>query len=170
MLARVEKISITRHPGPDPLRGAVAGLTAGLVASAVMSAFQSGVAKAFPEVSAGGEPATEKAADKVTQAATGAPLPGDRKAAGGELVHYAFGALLGVGYGIAGEDGDALTAGGGTAFGAGAALLFDDLIVPALGLSPPAGETRPATHAYALASHLVFGLVLEATRRVIRGR
>ena len=166
---RVDRYIVTRATA-DPLRGAVAGLAAGLVAAAVMSAFQAGVAKLWPEVSGGGEPATEKAADKVSKATTGEPLPDDHKGPAGELVHYAFGALLGAGYGIAGEGSDALKAGGGTLFGAGAALLFDDLIVPALGLSPAPDETKPATHAYALASHLVFGLVLEGVRRGLRGR
>jgi hypothetical protein len=155
----------------DPLRGALAGIVAGLFASLTMTAFQAGAAKLFPDaLDSDDEPATEKAADKVASAATGTPLPEDAKPVGGEIVHYLFGAALGSGYGIAGEYSDAVKAGGGTVFGAGAALLFDDVVVPALDLAPPATEAPPATHAYALASHLVFGLVLEATRRLLRGR
>lgn len=157
---------------PDDLRGAVAGIVAGLLASLVMTGFQSGVATLIPDISGGGdeEPATEKAADKVSEAAVGQPVPEQRKAVVGEAVHYAFGALLGAGYGIAGEHGDVLKAGGGTVFGVSAALLFDDVAVPALSLSGPASETPAKTHAYAIASHLVFGLVLEGARRALRGR
>lgn len=154
----------------DPLRGALAGGLAGLVASLAMTGFQAGAAKLFPgALSSDGEPSTEKAADKLSRAATGEPVPEPAKAAAGEGVHYAFGAALGAGYGIAAEFGDTVTAGGGTLFGAATALLADDVAIPALGLAAPATETPLATHAYAIASHLVFGLVLEATRRAIRG-
>ncbi len=154
-----------------PLRGAAAGLAAGLFASLVMTGFQAGVAKLIPDISGGGgEPSTEKAAERLSEAAVGKPVPEDKKAAAGQAVHYAFGALLGAGYGIAGERTDAIKAGGGTMFGAGAALLFDDVVVPALGLSPPASESPRRTHVYAMASHLVFGLVLEGGRRLLRGR
>ena len=154
----------------DLLRGAAAGLVAGLLASLAMTGFQAGVAKLFPDVSGGGESSTEKAADSLSEAAVGEPVPDDKKPAAGEAMQYAFGALLGAGYGIAGERVEAIKAGGGTIFGAGAALLFDDIVVPALGLSPPASESPPTTHVYAIASHLVFGLVLEGGRRLLRGR
>ena len=166
MLAR------TPPPPADPLRGAVAGLVAGLFASLAMTVFQAGAAKLFPDALGGDddEPATEKAADRLSTAATAQPVPEDDKPLAGELVHYAFGAVLGAGYGIAGEYGGAVTAGGGTAFGTATALIFDDIVVSALRLGPPATETKPATHVYGLASHLVFGLVLEGGRRLLRGR
>ncbi|TRW14210.1 DUF1440 domain-containing protein [Glacieibacterium frigidum] len=155
----------------DPVRGALAGVLAGLVASLAMTGFQAGVAEMFPDaLGGGGEPATEKAADKVSRAATGEDVPDDVKPAAGEAVHYGFGAALGAAYGIAAEYGDAVRTGGGTLFGAATALIADDIMVPALGLGGPPTETPPATHAYAIASHLVFGLVLEATRRLLRGR
>lgn len=156
----------------DPIRGAAAGAVAGLVASIVMTAFQAGVAKLFPDAlgSRGSEPATEKAADKLSEAATGDPVPEPAKAAAGEAVHYGFGAALGAGHGIAAEYGDAVRTGGGTLFGAATALLADDVAVPALGLGGSPTDTPPALHAYALASHLVFGVALEATRRLLRGR
>ena len=42
------------------------------------------------------------------------------------------------------------------------------LAVPAAGLSGPPSKTPPVTHAYALASHLVFGSVSEGVRRGLR--
>ncbi len=151
---------------PDPLRGLAAGMIAGFVASAVMSGFQ---ALTSGLVEHGGEPATEKAAAKIAKAATGQGLAAAKKPAAGEAVHYAFGAVLGGVYGIAAESLSAVTTGGGSVFGVTVALVVDDTIVPALGLAPPAGQSPPSTHAYAMASHIVFGFALEAARRLLRG-
>jgi len=52
-------------------------------------------------------------------------------------------------------------------FGLGSAA-FDEVAVPAAGLSKPPTDFPAATHAYALASHGVFGGVAETTRRLLR--
>ena len=117
--------------------------------------------------SGGGEPATEKAADTASLLLSGAPLPAPEKPRAGQLVHYGFGAGLGMAYGIVGEHWPGVTTGFGTLFGLGVALAANEMLVPATGLGPSPAETPLTTHAYALASHLVFGVALEGTRRVL---
>lgn len=156
----------------DPLRGAIAGLAAGLAASLVMDLFQKAVSALSSDDEQGdgdaSEPATVKAADKLACATTGAAMPEQAKPIAGQGVHYAFGAALGVAYGVAAEYLPETTTGAGTLFGATSALLFDEAAVPALGLGSAPWEAPASTHLYALGSHLVFGLATETTRRLVR--
>lgn len=155
----------------DAFKGALAGAAAGLVASYVMEQAQALWSKAQGEPASGGgddEPSTVKAADKVSQAATGNAIAPNKREAAGEAVHYTTGAGLGALYGALAEIAPATTFGFGAAFGAAVALGLDEAIVPALGLSKGPGETSPKEHAYGIASHLVFGLALEGSRRLIR--
>ena len=153
---------------PDPLKGALAGLVAGLAASIAMDGFQRIVsAMSKPDAS---EPSTEKAADRISAAATGAPIAQADRPAAGQVVHYLTGLGLGLAYGVAAEYSDAVTAGSGSAFGSATAALLDEGVVPALGLGPAPWQTSASTHAYSGGAHLVFGVVAEITRRAIRGR
>lgn len=158
----------------DVFKGAIAGALAGLAAGYVMERFQAWWSDA--EAKAGGsasddssEPSTVKAADRVSMAVTGHPVPPPRRDAAGEVVHYTTGAGVGAVYGALAEIAPATTFGFGAAYGAAVALGLDETIVPALGLGKGAGETPPSEHAYGLASHLVYGLALEGARRIVRG-
>ena len=155
---------------PDPLRAAAGGILAGLIAGAVMNAFQSAWSAASGSGGSDEEPTTTKAADKAARALTGEPLPEPLRKPADPIVHYGLSALLGLGYGLAAETLAPVRAGFGTGFGLGTALLLDEAAVPALGLSPPPDETPLSTHVYGLASHLVFGVALEAARRALGGR
>ena len=152
---------------PDPIRGLAAGIAAGLVAGLAMNLFQKAWAKALPMPSSGDDPATVKAAQRLSRAAAGKFFAKEDKEAAGNAVHYAFGAMLGGAYGLLAEYRPEVTKGFGTLFGLASAG-FDEVGVPAAGLSGPPTDFPPATHAYALASHLVFGGVTEATRRLVR--
>lgn len=153
---------------PDLLRGAIAGLAAGLAASLAMDLAQRALAKMQPEDGEDSEPATEKAADRVAEAASGAPVPEAKKPIAGQAVHYTFGAWLGVSYGIAAEYDERVTAGAGSVLGVGSALLFDEAAVPAAGLGEAPWEAPASTHLYSLISHLIYGTVAEGTRRLTR--
>ncbi len=61
-----------------------------------------------------------------------------------------------------------VTAGEGAAFGAAVWLIADEASVPALGLTKAPAQIPVSTHVYALASHLVYGVVAEAMRRAFR--
>jgi putative membrane protein len=86
----------------------------------------------------------------------------------GAIAHYAMGATSGAIYGSVAEVAPAATAAEGLPFGAAVWVIADEAVVPALGLSKPANEYPLSIHAYALASHLVFGLTTEIVRRNIR--
>ena len=154
---------------PDPLRAAVGGIAAGLIAGAAMNGFQ-----ALWTAASGGrsdeEPATTKAADKAARALTGEPLAAPLRTLADPTVHYGLSAALGVAYGLAGEAAEWPRVGFGSGFGVATWGVLDEAAVPALGLAPPPTETPLATHAYALVSHLVFGVALEASRRAFGGR
>ncbi len=149
------------------LGGALAGVVAGLAASAAMDAFQAGVAALPPADGSDGDPATVKAADALAQATVGHKLAATDKPLAGQAVHYALGAALGVAYGMAAAVRPGVTAGHGAAFGLTTATLLDEVAVPAVGLGTAPWQTPLSTHAYGVASHLVFGTVTELVRRQV---
>ena len=144
---------------------AAIGMIAGLAASFAMDRFQ---ALTQPKSDDDSEPATEQAADGIARDVAGEPLADKDKPLGGQLVHYGLGTLLGIGYGIAAEFAPRVTTGMGTAFGTGTWAVLDEAAVPAAGLGDPPWKAAPATQAYSLASHIVFGLVAEGARRGAR--
>lgn len=145
------------------VRGTLIGLVAGIAASFAMDRYQALVAPPQPS---GGEPATQQAADGIARTATGAPLSPARKPLGGALIHYAVGAALGASYGLAAVVDPRVTRGFGTTFASATWVLLDEGAVPATGLGEAPWRAPPAAQVYGLASHLVFGIATEATRRL----
>ena len=153
----------------DVLAGAVAGLAGGLVAAFVMSEFQTAVS-AFNETqsSSGDMPANEKAAVEISENVFEHEMTKAEREEAGEAVHYAMGGVSGMIYGAASELAPVSTVGAGLPFGTAVWLIADDVLVPALGLSKPVTEFPLSTHAYALGSHLVYGLTTDLVRRAVR--
>jgi len=154
------------------LRSVMIGIAAGLSASWIMDRFQAVVNAASSEDddskdSGQDKPSTVKAADMLSEAAVGEPVPDRFEEPAGSAVHYGFGAFLGGVYGAMGEFAPGIRAGFGAAYGAGVALVADEALVPAVGLAPPPQQVPARTHAYGIVSHLVFGAALEASRRLI---
>ena len=146
------------------VKGALAGAGAGVFASFAMNRFQALVSRlGSGSGGGGGEPSTVKAAERIV----GHGIADDEKARAGNAVHYGFGTALGLLYGVAAEAEPWVTAGFGLPFGVAVAAVADEALVPAAGLSGPPWESPPSTHAYSLASHLVFGAALEAARRAL---
>ncbi|MCG7349094.1 DUF1440 domain-containing protein [Sphingomonas sp. ACRSK] len=154
---------------PRPFLGLVAGIAAGVVASAAMAGFQAAAARLMPSDSED-DPATVKAADRVSRAATGHPVAEPNRAAAGQAVHYLVGAALGGIYGVLAEYQPATRRGFGGAYGLVTSLLVDEAAVPAAGLAPGPWQASLASHGYGLASHLVYGMALEGTRTLVAGR
>lgn len=148
------------------MRGVLAGGVAGVAGAFVMDRFQALVSFVSPPQEAS-EPATSRAADAALRAVTGREVQAADKPLAGQSVHYALGILLGAAYGVAAEFRPAVTAGFGTGFGAGTSLLLDEAAVPAVGLSDAPWRSPASTHLYAVASHLVFGIVVEGVRRSV---
>ncbi|MFC0205609.1 DUF1440 domain-containing protein [Novosphingobium soli] len=154
----------------DLSQGAAAGALAGFAASAVMNGFQTLVTPLFQPTGAGGPPATEVAAQRVSVLASGARLGDGDRQAGGTAVHYVVGTLTGSLYGALAEVRPGVTRWQGFALGLTAATLVDQLAVPLTGLARPPWRYTLRTHLYGYASHLVFGFVTEQVRKVLRER
>lgn len=148
------------------IAAATAGLAAGLVASLAMNLYQGATASLFAQGESDDDPATVKAADSATIAATGRRVTQKRRGAAGGLVHYALGAGLSIGYALLVTRWPPAAIGFGVAFGLAVALVLDDLLVPAFGWGAWPWQTPLATHAYGLSAHMVFGAVLEGVRRL----
>ena len=159
--------------------GLAAGLVGGLVASWTMNRFQdawSSLAsrddKSQAEQSQQTEPAddtTVKAASAISEGLFHHRLSEGEKKLAGPAVHYSLGTVVGGLYGAAAEVMPEVTSGAGLPFGAAFWLVVDEGAVPLLGLAKGPAAYPLSTHAYALASHLVFGLTTESVRRLVRG-
>lgn len=154
------------------VKGAVAGLIGGVVATYVMTQFQTLLSSLSEDKNGSGgeeaEPATVKAAKEISEGVFGHKLTKAKKEPAGEAMHYAMGGTSGLIYGVAAEIAPVTTVGAGLPFGAAVWVVADDVVVPALGLSKPATEFPISTHAYALSSHLVYGLTTDLVRRAVR--
>ena len=176
-------------------KGLAAGLVSGLVASWTMNQFQaawSRIAEGFEkshgaqsmQPSDGPNPdqtpdhnkpaqelqddATVEAAKAISKGVFGRTLKEDEKETAGAVVHYAFGAATGGLYGALAEVAPQVTMGAGLPFGVAFWAIADETAVPLLGLSKGPTEYPLSIHAYALASHLVYGVTAEVTRRTLR--
>ena len=170
-------------------KGLVAGLAGGLLASWTMNQFQA----AWTRIAEGSEKphgaqsmqpaegskgdgqdtaeqddATVTAAKAISKGVFGHELQKNEKKPAGAAVHYAFGTVTGGLYGALAEVSPQLTNVVGLPFGAAFWLVADEITVPLLGLSKGPAAYPVSTHAYALASHLVYGVTTEVSRRALR--
>jgi hypothetical protein len=167
---------------PNIWKGMLVGLVAGLVASWTMNRFQDvWIAASRPSDKEDKKRAehvsedesqddtTVKAASAISEGLFEHKLTPAEKKIAGPAVHYAVGATGGVVYGVASEFLPRVTTGFGLPYGTAFWLVVDEGAVPSLGLSKGPTEYPLSTHAYALASHLVFGVTAEGVRRLLRG-
>lgn len=157
----------------DLLKGLAAGVIGGLVGTWTMSQFQNLLTKLSDDGESsdsggGDEPATVKAAEAVSENVFGHELAKSEKPAAGEAAHYAMGAASGAIYGVMSEFAPTVTVGAGIPFGGAVWLIADNITVPVLGLSKAPTEYPLSTHAYALTSHMIFGLTTEIVRGAVR--
>lgn len=158
-------------------KGLVAGVVGSVVASWAMDRFQ------YWWLSFGGddelqlqqarsdhqeEPATVKTASAISEGVFGHSLTDREKEIAGPIVHYAVGTTAGAVYGVAAEYEPDVTTLAGIPFGAAFCMVVDEGALPLLGLAKGPAAYPISTHAYALASHLVFGLTAEVVRSTVR--
>ena len=157
----------------DVVKGAFVGIIAGLAATVVMTEYQNLLSAMSEEEKKKSknkqekEPATVKVAEMISEGAFDHKLTKKEKEIAGPAMHFAMGATSGAIYGIASELAPFTTSGAGLPFGAAVWLIADDVAVPALGLSKSPTEYPLSTHAYALSSHLVYGLATDLVRRFL---
>jgi hypothetical protein len=179
-----------KHAHANPLAGAAAGALGGLLGSWVMVRFNHLLgANGAPEDerqrphahqrtdalpnewdgTIGDEPSSRGLASAVAKAVTGRPLTETQKDIGGPIVHYLFGAAAGAVYGAAAEVKPDAASGFGLPFGATVWVTADEMGMPLLGMADSPANLPWTRHASSFGSHLVFGLTVEAVRRVLRG-
>ncbi|HEV7904078.1 MAG TPA: DUF1440 domain-containing protein [Pyrinomonadaceae bacterium] len=176
-------------------KGLAAGVVGGLVASVVMNQFQAvwsklaegeershgaqSLQQGTPQQGVGRElqaegkdeaedDAPERLANAISVGVLDRELTDSEKDAAGTIFHYAMGTTSGALYGAVAEFVPGVKAGAGLPFGAAVWLAVDEGLVPAAGLSKSPAEYPLSIHAYALASHLVYGLTTELVRRAVR--
>ncbi|MFY9554849.1 MAG: DUF1440 domain-containing protein [Blastocatellia bacterium] len=176
-------------------KGLLAGSVGGLAASWVMNVFQKGLSKIFEgdqkphgaQSLQQGSPghgvaaelrdrgvddpddnAAERTANFAAVSILDRGLSESEKHTAGGVVHYVFGISTGAVYGAASELFPDVAKGFGLPFGASVWLLADEITVPALGLSKSAKDYPISKHVYALASHLVYGVATDLTRRMVK--
>lgn len=186
---------VDRRRESDVWKGLAAGVVGGLVASLVMNRFQAllgrlsvGVAKShgaqslqqgLPQHGAGRmlqehgsdeeeDDAAERLANAISVGIFNHELTKREKDTAGTALHYAYGISMGGIYGAAAELIPSVTVGSGLSYGAFLWVTADEGVVPALGLSKSLTEYPFSIHAYAMGSHLVYGLTTELVRNAVR--
>lgn len=159
---RIERHSLLR----DMLYGAAGGLVGTWLMGPVMQAAYKRIPQSIAQQMPESEGATEKLARKVLEP-LGVQVEGERKKKLGNVVHWTYGITWGALYGALHRlpwVGKAF----GLGFGLGLFLFGDELMVPALKLSPPPGKVPVPIHLGALAAHLVYGAAAEGSYRLAR--
>jgi hypothetical protein len=171
-------------------KGMVAGLAGGLVASWTMNQFQAawtklagnsekphGAQSMQPSNGSTGnqaqdaneqDDATVETAKVISEKVFGHELQESEKRPAGAAVHYVFGTATGGLYGALAEVSPQVTTAAGLPFGAVFWALADETAVPLLGLSKGPTAYPLSTHVYSFASHLVYGMTAELSRRALR--
>ncbi|HEY8732092.1 MAG TPA: DUF1440 domain-containing protein [Candidatus Limnocylindria bacterium] len=167
----------------DPIRGAVAGAIGGAAGAYAMERFQEwwqdleqraaptrrahAVKDGAPDTETD-EPATVKVAERVSTKVLDAALPEELKPVAGLAVHYTTGATIGAIYGFVAEILPPARMFNGLLMGTIVWWTADNMAVPANKLGKKPEQVPPSKHAYALASHLVYGFTTEFVRRLVR--
>ena len=145
-------------------KGIIAGLIAGLVATAAKTA----VEKIYPPRTHGEPEPPAVLADQISNKVSGHDLAPTQKAVATETIHWAFGAATGAAYGALAEYYPAATSREGVNFGMTLMALTHESALPAMGLSAPAANQTTREKTSEIASHVVYGLVTETVRKVVR--
>ena len=115
------------------------------------------------------EPGSMQAASAVAQPMLGRALDEREKEIAGPVMHYAFGATVGALYGAAAEIDQSATRGAGVPYGVSVWLIADEIGMHAAGFATRPTDYPLSRHAATLGTHIVFGITVEAVRRLLRG-
>jgi len=149
--------------------GMISGALGGLAASWLMPRFQIVLARTLGQSDpheGQDEDATVKLAKRISSKLLHHELSEKQKKKAGPIVHYAYGTGIGALYGGLAQRRAATRLGFGTAYGAAAWALGDEIAVPVLRLGKKLSETPKSQQIQMLAAHLVYGATLEGGRRL----
>jgi uncharacterized membrane protein YagU involved in acid resistance len=148
----------------------IGGLLGGLAGAGAMSVAHTWISRVDPAPAPPGDQreddATVKIADALSRAVRRTPLTEDAKPLAGSIVHYAFGASMGLAQGVAAGLTRLAGIGGGLGFGAAVWLGAHVVTVPALGLAPSPRQQPLSKEGIELALHLLFGVCAEQVRKL----
>jgi uncharacterized membrane protein YagU involved in acid resistance len=109
-------------------------------------------------------------ADRVARAFGHGGLTAPERVRVQQVIHYGFGAGLGVAYSVVARRWPAASRGRGTLAGLGIYAGTHGSVLPALGIQLPPWRLAPAAVAWESISHVVWGTALEAVRRALGGQ
>jgi putative membrane protein len=158
-MSKRHKLKETTH-GRSLAKGLLAGLIGGLVATAAKTLAE----KIYPPRTHGEPEPPAVPAENLA----GHELVGTQKEFAVEAIHWGFGALTGAAYGAVVEYYPAATAKDGAGFGMALSSLTHGTVLPAMGLSAEPEELTARERSSEMASHVVYGVVTETVRRVVR--
>jgi putative membrane protein len=141
-------------------KGLVAGIVAGLVATAAKSVAE----KLYPPRIHGEPEPPSVLAEKLA----GHHLDRNTKHIASETIHWSFGTAAGAAYGALAEFFPVATAKDGATFGLTLMALTHDSALPAMGLAAPTEDQSAREHSSEAATHIVYGVVAERVRRLVR--
>ena len=143
--------------------GVVAGVVAGIIATGVKTVWEKG----FPVR----EPSTDSPplilANRALQAAGQGSLSEQQKPPVEGVIHWTFGILIGVAYGVLAEKYPQATVGYGLLFGVALYSITHATVLPALDTEPWFFDNQPAYAVSEFTGHLAFGVAAEIPRRLI---
>jgi hypothetical protein len=148
----------------NPVKGALAGAIGGAAGAYTMERFQAW----WNDMEQRAAPERQAHAIKNGTAGLDTELPDEMKPAAGKAVHYTTGATTGAIYGFVAEILPPARMFNGLLMGTIVWWTADNMAVPAQRLGTKPEQTPPSKHAYALASHLVYGFTTELVRSVVR--
>jgi putative membrane protein len=152
------------QPIPPQERSLVKGMFAGLVGGLAATAAKSFAESLFPPRTHGEPEPPTLLAEKIA----GHPLSETQKTIASESIHWGFGALTGAAYGGLAEYFPQATQKEGASFGLALASLTHGNALPALGLSASPKDQTTREHTSEMATHVVYGVVTEIVRSIVR--
>jgi putative membrane protein len=145
-------------------RSLAKGLLAGLIGGLVATAAKNFAEKIYPP-RAHGEPEPPKV---LVEKIAGHELVESQKEVATEAIHWGFGALTGAAYGALVEYYPAASVRDGAGFGMALSSLTHGTVLPAMGLAAKPEDQTARERTSEMATHVVYGVVTETVRRVVR--
>jgi putative membrane protein len=142
-------------------KGLVAGVVAGVVATLAKT-----IAEKYYPPRVHGEPEPQ---EELVEKLAGHHLDSKTKAVASGAIEWGFGAAAGAAYGALAEYYPAASSRGGATFGLTLMTLTHETALPMMGLEAPLDEQTPREHASEAATHVIYGVVAERVRRLVRG-
>lgn len=145
-------------------KGLLAGALAGIAATAAKTLWES----KFPVRSESTETPPLILANQIKTSIVNKPVQEENESIVENSIHWTFGTGTGAAYGVAAESLPMISSGLGLPFGIAFWLGTHGSIVPLANLEPFPTEVQMNYAVNEFAGHLVYGVVLELTRRAVR--